>query len=68
MLKAKAHQKLSTLKLSTNLAVMIIIKALSINRKKPKLKIVAGMVNKISIGLRKIFNNDKTIATKIAVI
>jgi hypothetical protein len=68
ILNNKAHQNPSTLNPFTNFATSKIIKALITSRKKPKDKIVTGIVRIISIGLIKIFKKDNTIATRIAVV
>ncbi len=65
-LKIKADQNPDTLKPSTKLPAIKIITALITNRKRPKVKIVAGNVNNINSGFTVIRNNPKTTATHIA--
>lgn len=67
ILNANAHQKLSTLKPVTKLAAISIIIAFNTSKKRPKLNMVAGMVNNTSNGFRKVLSNDNTIAMIIAV-
>ena len=65
-LKAKAHQKPSTLKPGTNHAAKRIIIALITNKKMPNENTVIGRVNKISSGFTKMFIKDNTIDKKIS--
>jgi hypothetical protein len=67
MLKSNAVQKESTLNPPTILEHHKMIIAFITNKNNPKVKIVTGSVNKTNIGFIKIFNNPKTIATRIEV-
>ena len=60
MLKAKAHQKLSTWNPGTIQAAIRTIKAFIKKRKMPNVKTVIGSVKKIKSGLTMRFKIDKT--------
>jgi len=62
-----AHQKLSTLKPSTNRAARIIMQALITSRKRPNENTVTGMVSTIMIGFKIALRNESTKATMNAV-
>jgi hypothetical protein len=66
-LNNNAYQNPSTLNPSTILAAIRIISALITKRKKPKVKMVTGIVRMIMIGLTTAFKKDNTAATTKAV-
>jgi hypothetical protein len=66
MLNQKALHQLATVNPFTIKADHLIMIILMISRKKPKVKIVIGMVSMISIGLTKAFNKASTNASKTA--
>jgi hypothetical protein len=68
MLKINAVMKESTLKPPTILAHKSIKTALITNKNNPKVNTVTGSVKSIRIGLTKIFNKPKTMATIIEVV
>lgn len=67
ILKARAHQKPSTLNSGTSRLVNKIIIAFITSRNNPKEKNVMGMVSNIRKGFTKAFSNDNTAATISAV-
>lgn len=67
ILKNNAHQKLSITKLLTNPLTIKMISALTTNKKRPKVTIVTGNVNKIKIGFTNTFSKPKTAAIMIPV-
>lgn len=66
-LNNKAYQNPETAKPSINLSPIKIITAFITNKNNPKVTIVAGMVKKIKIGFKNVFNKAKTTATINAV-
>lgn len=64
MLKNSADQNPSTEKLFTNSLARSMIKALIINRKRPKVKKVTGIVSNTRTGFRNLFRSNKTNAIK----
>lgn len=62
----RAHQKLATPNPSINLSASNIIKALITSKNKPRVRMVAGNVKRISNGFTKTFKMAKTMATIIA--
>jgi hypothetical protein len=67
MLKRSAVKKESTLKPTTILSHKTMISALTISRKSPNVKMVAGKVKNTKMGFTKIFKIPKTMATMIEV-
>jgi hypothetical protein len=66
-LNNKAYQNPETANPSIILSQIIIITALITNRKRPKVIIVTGIVNKIKTGFKNVFNKARTTATISAV-
>ena len=67
ILKSTAHQKVFTANPAISSSANKMISALITTRNKPSVIKVTGKVRKIKIGLTKVFNNARTIATIIAV-
>lgn len=68
ILNSNAHPTLSTVNPFIKYPAINTIIALIINRNKPKVIIVIGIVKSINIGRTNVFRNPSTIATIIAVV
>jgi len=68
ILNSTAHPMLVTVKPLIKYPAINTIMALIMNRNKPSVTIVNGIVKKINIGRTNVFSNPSTIATIIAVV